>query len=194
MEMSHKLLLKAALLVPSDVLSGTEDVFAPTLYPALPAELVTGHQLIDFEHKLLLNSIATLRRVCSDFSTRESCEGCLPHRRHDCETTLVGLLGDLLVFIMDHFRSEEQLMRDSLLMMVSRDLCEAHMEDHAAISGKVQQIIAALSSKNTFLHLRELDVLLHDWVTNHMELHDLWLTRWVEREDSMLRATALLKP
>ena len=104
----------------------------------------------------------------------------------------MSLLGDLLAFIMDHFQTEEKLMRDSLMVLVDRDLCQAHMEDHAAISGKVQQIVAALDPMHTSALIRELDALLHTWVTHHVALHDLWLMRWVEREDSVLRSTSAL--
>jgi len=137
---------------------------------------------------MLLNSMASLRQVCHDYSTRQDCGGCATSSRVQCEGNLVGLLGDLLTFIMDHFQSEEKLMRDSLLVLVNRDLCEAHMKDHAEISGKVQQIVAALDSTHTSVLIRELDTLLHGWVTNHVALHDLWLMRWVEREDSVFRS------
>lgn len=153
----------------------------------LPAELITGHQTLDFEHQMLLNSMSTLRQVCAGFTTRRDCSTCHADSRADCESSLIGLLGDLLVFMMDHFRNEEQLMRDSLLVMVDRDLCEAHMEDHATISSQVQQIVAALDPMQTPSLLRQLDTLLHNWVSQHVILHDLWLARWVEREDSVLR-------
>ncbi len=161
-------------------------------FPALPPELNTGLGSIDFEHQVLLNSMATLRQVCDDFSTRQDCGSCTASSRARCEGNLVSLLGDLLAFIMDHFQTEEKLMRDSLLVLVDRDLCEAHMEDHAAISGKVQQIVAALNPMHTSSLIRELDTLLHAWVTNHVALHDLWLMRWVEREDSVLRNASAL--
>lgn len=163
-----------------------------SVFPPLPAELSTGLHSIDFEHQVLLNSMATLRQVCQDFPMRQDCGGCAATSRAQCEGNLVSLLGDLLAFIMDHFQTEEKLMRDSLLMLVDRDLCEAHMEDHAAISGKVQQIVAALNPMHTPSLIRELDSLLHGWVTHHVALHDLWLMRWVEREDSVLRTASAL--
>lgn len=155
--------------------------------PTLPAELNTGLRVIDFEHQMLLSSMASLRQICHDFEALEDCSNCTAKTRVHCEGDLIALLGDLLVFIMDHFQTEEKLMRDSLLVMVDRDLCEAHMEDHAAISSKVQQIVAALDRMRTASLIRELDKLLHRWVTNHVALHDLWLARWVLREDSVLK-------
>ena len=77
-------------------------------------------------------------------------------------------------------------MRDSLLMMVDRDVCEAHMEDHAAISAKVQEIVSALDIAQTPVLIGDLENLLESWVNNHIILHDLWLARWLQREDSML--------
>jgi hemerythrin len=79
------------------------------------------------------------------------------------------------------------VMRDSLLLMVDRDVCEAHMEDHAAISSTVQKIVSSLDSEHVVSRIRELDALLARWETNHIALHDLILSRWVAREDSLLK-------
>ncbi len=153
----------------------------------LPSELVTGHRAIDAEHRQLLLSMANLRAVC-DFHLRVAdCKACQENQRDVCESSLVTMLGDLLSFVIEHFRNEERIMRDSLLLMVERDVCEAHIEDHAAISGKVQQIVASLDPLYTVVLIRELDVLLTRWVSNHVTLHDQLLVRWVEREDSVLR-------
>lgn len=154
----------------------------------LPAALETGHKSIDFEHRQLLACMIAARSVCDDFRGFKSCTGCIDARRTLCENELVRLLGDLLSFILDHFKTEEEIMRDSLLIMVDRDLCEAHMEDHAAISLKIQQIVASLDAFNTVNLLRELDSLLGQWITNHIAMHDMILVRWVERDDSALKA------
>ena len=83
--------------------------------------------------------------------------------------------------------TEETVMRDSLLLMVDRDVCEAHMEDHAAISSAVQQIVSSLDSSHIVSRIRELDTLLTRWMTNHIALHDMLLSRWISREDSLLK-------
>ncbi|RIX45101.1 MAG: hypothetical protein D3M94_13305 [Rhodocyclales bacterium GT-UBC] len=153
----------------------------------LPAALETGHKSIDFEHRQLLACMIAARSICDDFRGYRNCSGCIEARRALCENELVRLLGDLLSFILDHFKTEEEIMRDSLLIMVDRDLCEAHMEDHAAISSKIQQIVASLESHNTVNLLRELDGLLGRWINHHVALHDMMLMRWVERDDSALK-------
>jgi hemerythrin-like metal-binding protein len=156
----------------------------------LPAELVTGHPTLDAEHRLLIASIASLRQVCVDHVNGRHCGACAVARRADCESHLVAMLGDLLAFVLDHFRTEEEIMRNSLLLMVDREVCEAHMEDHAAISGKVQEIVTALEPMRTVTLIRDLDTLLTRWVSNHIVLHDMLLVRWLQREDSVLRQGA----
>lgn len=153
----------------------------------LPPELQTGHKHLDAEHALLMNSIAALRRVCLDQIRFRHCGNCDQARYAQCEGNLVSLLGDLLAFILDHFRTEEAIMRDSLMIMVDRDVCEAHMEDHAAISSKIQEIVVALDRISLVARIRELDSLLVRWVSNHIQMHDMLLVRWLDRDGASLR-------
>jgi hemerythrin-like metal-binding protein len=153
----------------------------------LPPELLTGHRLIDFEHRFLVSSIANLQRVCIDYQTYADCQSCGQDRRAHCEGELIGLLGDVFAFILEHFKNEESIMRESLLLTVDREVCQAHMEDHAAIAAKVQEIVSSLDRSHTVSRIRELDALLARWMTNHIALHDMLLSRWISREDSLLR-------
>lgn len=148
----------------------------------LPAGLNTGNAELDFGHAQLLSCIASLRKLCA-YPTNSTCNTCNGAQRGRCESSLIGLLGDLLIFILDHFQAEEQAMRDSLLYMVDRHVCEAHMEDHAQISHKIQQIVSAIDPSKTVVLVRELDHLLERWVTHHTVLHDQALERWMMRQD-----------
>ena len=74
-------------------------------------------------------------------------------------------------------------MRDTLMLAVDRDVCEAHIEDHAAISAKVQQIVSRLESDHLVERIRELDQLLSRWLTHHIALHDVLLVRWIDRQE-----------
>jgi hemerythrin-like metal-binding protein len=159
----------------------------------LPPELQTGHKHLDAEHSLLLSSIFNLRRVCIDQVRYRHCGNCDDSRRKSCEGNLVSMLGDLLAFILEHFQTEEKIMRDSLMLMVDRDVCEAHMEDHAAISGKIQEIVMALGQVNTVALIRELDALLTRWVSNHIAMHDTLLVRWLERDGASLSHSSLVR-
>jgi len=154
----------------------------------LPAGLQTGHELIDREHRTLLGCLDALRRLCIDLPGMTDCQSCSVERRHDCDQHLVSMLGDLIAFILDHFQTEEKIMRDSLMVMLDRDVCEAHMEDHANISSKIQEIVMALDPQRTVVRLRELENLIERWIENHIRLHDRLLVRWIELDPPLTAA------
>lgn len=158
---------------------------SPLAMPELPAALDTGFPAVDGEHRQLLACMRTLRGLCDGLDSRSDCGGCSPLQRKTCDGNLVGMLGDLLAFILEHFHTEETEIRDSLLQIVDRDLCEAHAEDHAEISTKVQEIVCALDPMHTVVLLRELDQLLRRWLENHIQMHDLVVARWMQREAAM---------
>lgn len=161
----------------------------------LPPALETGNYLIDDEHRLLLGIMKNLRRVCVDPDRLDSCRGCDRLRQNACEKEVVSQLGDLFAFILDHFSTEESIMRDSLLLMVDQDLCEAHIEDHAAIAEKVQEIVARLDRMKTVERIHELDALLARWIEHHIVLHDVMLVRWMSSDQAALaRFSAMLPP
>lgn len=143
----------------------------------MPSALETGHPTIDQEHRQLLTCMSSLRRICIDPERLVDCAGCSGRQRGICETALVSLLGDLFAIILEHFSSEEKIMRDLALRVIDPELCEAHMEDHADISGKVQEIVAALDPMQTAQRIRDLDQLLCKWVRHHIEMHDVLLMR-----------------
>ena len=155
---------------------------------ALPPSLNTGIGFLDFEHAQLLSCMSTLRQICGDM-TRNSCNLCDGVQREKCESSLIGLLGDLLIFILDHFHQEERAMHDSLLYMLDRDVCEAHMEDHAQISEKIQKIVAANDPVRMVIQLRELGCVLEKWVSHHVLLHDQALENWMARQDLFMGLT-----
>lgn len=39
----------------------------------LPPQLITGHAMIDHEHRFLIGAIANLRRICVDQTRLENC-------------------------------------------------------------------------------------------------------------------------
>jgi len=161
--------------------------------PAAPDGLMgveyrTGNQAIDTDHQQLFELLKAARSVCVDLAGRRNCAACDSSCRHHCENELLAILGDLLSFIVDHFKTEESMMRESLLVMVDRLHCDLHMEDHAAISSRIERIIASLDSVPTVDLLRELDTVLGAWVMKHIATHDMSLVHWIEREDSALRS------
>ena len=81
----------------------------------LPPQLITGHRMIDFEHRFLIGAIANLRKICIDQTRFTNCIACGPVLQESCESNLIGLLGDVFAFILDHFKNEEAVMRDVIL-------------------------------------------------------------------------------
>lgn len=154
---------------------------ANLLAPELPAALETGFPAVDAEHRQLLACMRTQRGLCDGLYTRNDCSGCHAGQRQLCDNNLVSLLA----FILEHFHTKEAAIRDSLLQIVDRELCEAHAEDHVEISTKVQEIVGALDPQRTVVLMRELDRLLRRRLESHIQMHDLVVARWMQREAAM---------
>ena len=154
----------------------------------LPPELITGHRLIDMEHRFLIDAIANLQRICKSTIEFKDCISCGRMQQARCENNLVSLLGDVFAFILDHFRNEEEIMRTSMLLVIDRAVCDAHIEDHAEIAAKVQQIVSALDASHVVSRIRELEAQLSRWLTNHIALHDMLLSRWIARYEPQLKS------
>lgn len=143
----------------------------------LPPALVTGSALIDNEHRLLLTIMKNVRQICIAPERLNDCRACGEPKQAACERDLISQLGDLFAFILDHFTTEERIMRDALLQLTDQAQREAHVEDHAAIAEKVQQIVAHLDRDQVVQRIRELDALLATWIENHIGMHDMMLVR-----------------
>jgi len=153
----------------------------PAPFPGWAPKLLTGNPEVDSDHRLLLNTIARLRDVCSGYEKRDDCKGCSSDRISHCNRDLVDTLGDLLAFLVDHFFAEEQAMREFGLITSERELCDRHKEDHALISDTVLRIVAALDKPQTVMLIRQLHSVLDTWLKHHIELHDAALLRMIRQ-------------
>lgn len=147
----------------------------------LSASLETGHVRIDRDHRQLLALLGELRRICRDPGGLPDCATCSADQQLACEGRLIVLLGDLFSCILEHFAGEELLMRDAQMQLAEGEHYAAHIEDHAAIAQKVQELVARLDIVHTVERIRELDGLLARWVANHIEMHDDLLVRWLAK-------------
>lgn len=147
----------------------------------LPAGLETGNDRIDAEHRQLLTLTGGLRVICRDPDGLPDCSACTAGQQLNCEGRLIALLGDLFACMLEHFSSEELLMRDAHMQVGDAEHYAAHIEDHAAIAQKVQELVARLDIVHTVERIRELDGLLTRWVRHHVEMHDRLLVRWLAR-------------
>ncbi|MBL8449041.1 MAG: hemerythrin domain-containing protein [Dechloromonas sp.] len=144
--------------------------------PALPCP--TGHAEIDLEHSLLLACVDRLNTVCRIPDSRCSCRDCLVRMQSECHADLGNLLGDLLMYLVDHFRTEETLMRSHGVARIAPDFCERHKEDHAAIALTIQELTASLDPLQTADLVRRLHRLLSYWLQDHIARHDAVLVRF----------------
>jgi hemerythrin-like metal-binding protein len=144
--------------------------------PALPCP--TGHAEIDLEHSLLLACVDRLNTVCRIPDSRCSCRDCLVRTQSECHADLGNLLGDLLMYLVDHFRTEETLMRSHGVARIAPDFCERHKEDHAAIALTIQELTASLDPLQTADLVRRLHRLLSYWLQDHIARHDAVLVRF----------------
>ena len=152
---------------------------------AMPSEIssivrtnLTGHTEIDREHGLLLSCVERLGQVCRVPESRCSCRDCLVKIRTECHSELGELLGDLLMYLVDHFRNEESLMRSEGVLQLAPDFCERHKEDHAAISLTIQELTADIDPLQTAELVRRLQRLLSYWLQDHIARHDSVLVRF----------------
>ena len=153
---------------------------------SLPTDWRSGHPLIDDEHQALLAVVQRLPEICESFLSKTDCSGCAPAARQACEARLVGLLGEVIEFVIEHFSSEEAIMRRSLLPAIEPARCEAHFEDHAEIMGRLTDILGALTPETTSGRMRELNASLLSWLNEHIRHHDQPLADWLKRDEMLL--------
>ncbi len=154
--------------------------------PDLMTDWCSGHPLIDAEHQALLGVLRRLPDICQSFLSRMDCSQCSTEARRDCESRLVDLLSEVIEFVIDHFSSEEAIMRRSLLPAIEPARCEAHFEDHAEIMGRLTDILGALTPETTSGRMRELNALLLSWLNEHIRHHDQPLADWLKRDEMLL--------
>lgn len=137
-----------------------------------PPGLLTGHALVDDEHSRLMGLIDTLHTICADFAGKTSCAGCVGERIADCDARFEACVAELLSYMCEHFRAEEQLMRDSGFHASHRDEFLAHVEDHAAISDRALALLRDPDPDLTAPRVAELSDLLRGWLERHIDTHD----------------------
>ena len=127
---------------------------------------------IEAEHRLLGEKLAAVVRLCPERESRNDCHGC-PHAHSDqCSTSLQDMVGDLLAYMVSHFRHEEALMRNWGLMNQARDLCDRHMEDHGDIAQSFGELASALHGDNPLPRVRDIHSMLLGWLGPHIDEHD----------------------
>jgi hemerythrin len=127
--------------------------------------LSVGNEIIDNDHKRLINIINSAERVINESGSRRELE------------RILRALDD---YAHEHFAREERLQRN-----VGYPFHETHLLEHKALVHSLQKIRGRVSgAKDPYAYeqaLSGLCELLENWLMTHVITHDLRMRPYVER-------------
>jgi hemerythrin-like metal-binding protein len=132
----------------------------------LPSSLRTGVALIDKEHEYLLDLVDRLKRMCN--YGPDDCEKCGYEKWKGCDGMVCDMMGELLIYMLEHFRHEEKLMTDAPSI-----LKELHIEDHANLSKHLADALRNNDPGRTLLRPSDLENEISQWLGRHITKHDV---------------------
>lgn len=139
----------------------------------LPRALSTGIAMIDEEHRQLRAFIERLRSICDEFDSRQTCAGCSSDRISACESSMLDCVTDLLGYMVEHFRTEENLMRDLGISAKQHERYLMHAEDHANIADRVARLARPQDRLQTVRTIADTAGVLSRWLDHHIWHHDM---------------------
>ncbi len=139
----------------------------------LPDAFITGDAIVDDEHRHLRQQIERLRSICAEYETRQTCQGCASEKISRCESVLLECISDLLAYMVDHFRAEENLMKRRGINQAHRERYLVHTEDHADIANHVAQLTHPRDPGLTVKTIAETTALISHWLDRHIVSHDV---------------------
>jgi hemerythrin-like metal-binding protein len=142
-------------------------------HPNLPHNLITGVSIIDDEHRQLREFIGRLRAICEEFDTKQTCSGCSVETINACDTALLDCVTELLGFMVEHFRNEENLMKDLGVSAKQHERYLLHAEDHANIAERVAVLTHPRTRQETVRAIAETAAVLAHWLDHHIAHHDV---------------------
>ncbi|MBL8489763.1 MAG: hemerythrin family protein [Rhodocyclaceae bacterium] len=129
-------------------------------------------ELIRHEHRLLAEKLGQLRDVCACAAQKRDCAACDRAQVARCELEVAKVLEEVFVYMVEHFRTEESVIRDHRLDILDRACCEGHREAHAEITEQARKLIAGLTPTTVIPRLNELVGLMQGWLGGHIASHD----------------------
>jgi len=133
----------------------------------------TGHPGIDAQHQQLSLLVADLNDICADAERAVGdCPHCPEAYREICIDRLAGLIGELLGFMVEHFRYEENLMR--LLPSTPEALrhIREHKRAHAEVSTQLSALTFSLDEGDPLACAHRLQKVVEHWLGAHGQSHD----------------------
>jgi hemerythrin-like metal-binding protein len=142
-------------------------------HPGFSKELETGISIIDEEHRHLREFIGGLRTICAEFDSKQTCAGCTNEKITACDAALLDYVTELLGFMVEHFRNEEDLMKDRGLGAQQQERYLLHAEDHANIAERIAVLTHPRSRQETVRVIADTASLVARWLDHHIAHHDV---------------------
>ena len=139
----------------------------------LPDALATGIAIVDEEHRQLRAFINRLRAICDEFDSKQTCAGCASDKVSACESALLDCVSDLLGYVVEHFRTEENLMKDLGISVEHHERYLMHAEDHANIADQVALLARPGDQQLTVRSIADTAGVLSRWLDHHIQHHDV---------------------
>lgn len=127
--------------------------------------------LLDEEALESVRFSAWLVNICPFYDRPFEC----PRRAslaRSCAHELNDAMARVIGFLTDHFAAEEALMTRSGLRQLAPKLCERHLEEHARVSARLQEIVASADRVPTHESIRGLVHLIGRFWAEHACDHD----------------------
>lgn len=140
---------------------------------AIDPRWLTGNRIVDDEHARLLEMVFGLRAICRAFDRKESCAGCTAEKVAGCEDRVYNCISELMDYMVEHFGTEERLMKDLGLAARRRPMFELHVEDHARLAGRLSDLTMPGAPEMTVGRIAELSALVLEWLDHHIRIHDV---------------------
>jgi hemerythrin-like metal-binding protein len=142
-------------------------------HPGFSKELETGISIVDEEHRQLREFIGGLRTICAEFDSKPTCAGCTDEKITACDAALLDCVTELLGFMVEHFRNEENLMKDLGVNTKQYARYLLHTEDHANIADRVALLAQPRSRQETVRAIADTASLIARWLDHHIANHDV---------------------
>lgn len=114
-----------------------------------------GIELIDEQHIQLISYFNDTAALVHNGYTKE---------------TVITVLETLVLYTIEHFTSEEQLMKTHKFPEI-----DSHIAEHTAFFQKTHEFVRRLTHKNEVDFLPDLVMFLSTWITNHIKNVDIKL-------------------
>jgi hypothetical protein len=119
------------------------------------------------EHQFVLERINNLRAHCH----QTDCSNCC-NTHAECLSHVVNELGEIFFGVYEHFMRQEKLIKNNKLYEIHKEHCDGHIEAHAEITEKIQNLISDIPKLSASEIISKLSHDIYFALHHHAERHD----------------------